>query len=142
MVEDEICVKKITRLILHSCGYRLVTASDGIEALSVFMEHRDALTMIMTDLKMPRLGGMELVREIRDMDGNIPIVVVSGYLDDAVVAELQKFGVTDFLNKPFTGTQLLDLITEVSGRAKLPRRLHRASALTRPERIAAASWEN
>ena len=82
------------------------------------MEHRHALSVVITDLKMPRLDGVGMVGAIRKEDRNVPIVVVSGNLDLRSVTELGHLNVNALLNKPFSMAALLKTITEVSGRER------------------------
>jgi len=120
VVEDEPSVQTFIELLLVSSGYRVICASDGIEGLAAFMEHRHALSVVITDLKMPRLDGVGMVGAIRKEDRNVPIVVVSGNLDLRSVTELGHLNVNALLNKPFSMAALLKTITEASGRDRIP----------------------
>jgi len=120
VVEDERMVQTFLELLLVSSGYRVICANDGVEGLAAFTKHRHSLSTIITDLKMPRLGGLEMVSAIRTQDRNIPIVVVSGHLDVSSVVELKRLQVSALLNKPFTMARLLETITEASGRGRAP----------------------
>lgn len=115
VVEDDPRVQAIIELLLVSSGYRVVTANDGIDGLKVFREHLTTISVVITDLKMPRLNGVGLVHAIRTEAPNIPIVVASGYLDETSVAELKGLDVCAFLNKPVAVAQLLKTLTEAAG---------------------------
>lgn len=76
----------------------IVTASDGRDAFNKIIAHRPHL--LITDLKMPVMSGMELIKRLRAMSINIPIMVLSGYADRGDMIEFIKLGVTDYLDKP------------------------------------------
>jgi len=120
VVEDEASVRKLVEFVLVSSGYRVTCANDGIEGLTAFAKHRHSLSLVITDLQMPRLGGAELIGVIRKENRNILIVVASGYLDEASLAELKKRDVAGFLHKPFTVAQLVKTISDVSARGRDP----------------------
>jgi len=135
MVEDEPSVKRIVGMLLLACGYRLITANDGVEALAMFNEHRRTLTMVITDLQIPGSSGVELVRAIRKLDRDIPVVIASANLDAALAAGFDGLAVTAFLQKPFTAAQLLKIITDSSGTRRVPVQPQGTSVLAKPGRM-------
>ena len=82
LVEDEVDLRDIIELLLVMRGYRVLTAGDGIEALKLFKEYGRTLSVVLTDLRLPRLDGLPMLRAIRKVDPNIPFVVVSGTIAD------------------------------------------------------------
>jgi len=120
VVEDEPSIQKLIELVLQSSGYRVITASDGIQALELYAQNRHALSLVLTDLKLPRLSGLDLVRAIQTKDRHIPVVVASGSLDEWCSEELKSLEVAAFLNKPFTVAQLLETVADVAARRKAP----------------------
>ena len=120
VVEDEPSIQKLIELVLQSSGYRVITASDGIQALELYAQNRHALSLVLTDLKLPRLSGLDLVRAIQTKDRHIPVIVASGSLDEWCSEELKSLEVAAFLNKPFTVAQLLGTVADVAGRRKAP----------------------
>ncbi len=108
LVEDEAVAAKMLSQILNLEGYRVSNAPDGVAALELMAE--EAPDALITDLKMPRGGGSELVREARARHANLPIVVVTGYFTTDVERELKELGVAAILLKPVALRDLIDAI--------------------------------
>jgi two-component system cell cycle sensor histidine kinase/response regulator CckA len=102
LVEDEDIVRSLSRQVLEACGYHVIEARDGIEALEILEKNDMAIDLLITDVIMPRMGGRELSERLRLAKPQLPILFASGYTDEAVV----RHGVLDsninFLQKPFT----------------------------------------
>lgn len=79
LVEDEEQVRDFIRLTLEDMGMRVVTAADGEEALALFHQQGGAFDLMVSDLVMPRMGGAELARRLREEAGDLPVVLISGY---------------------------------------------------------------
>lgn len=100
IVDDEQDNRDLTEMVLHSFGLdHTQTAANGAEALDLM--HRDKINVVLTDLTMPVMNGMELVRQIRARDAfhTVPIIMISG--DKERQVEARQNGVNDFLIKPF-----------------------------------------
>jgi len=78
-------------------GFEVMLAHDGIEAVEVFMDNTDIIDMIVLDLTMPRLGGKEALRRIREIKPDIPVLLSSGYSESKVPTES-----AGFIQKPYT----------------------------------------
>jgi CheY-like chemotaxis protein len=103
VVEDEAAVRALAARVLAGAGYRVVTASDGVEALEV-AQGLDELDLLLTDLVMPRMGGLELSRRIAELRPDLPTAFMSGYADGApLTGELPG----PLLAKPFSVPDLL-----------------------------------
>ncbi len=86
-------------------GYRVTAVADGLEALrTVAGAHVDVL---LTDLRMPRLGGMALLRVAREIRPDIPVIVITAYGDDVTAGEAGARGAVAFLRKPIRRDQIL-----------------------------------
>ncbi len=108
LVEDEPVAAKMLTRILNLEGFRVSNAPDGVRALEQMVDAPpDAL---ITDLRMPRGGGAELVREARALHADLPIVVVTGYFTGDVERELKELGVYTVLLKPVALRDLIDAI--------------------------------
>jgi DNA-binding response OmpR family regulator len=134
IVDDEPNVRLVFRAALEADGYEVAEAGDGEEAVDRL---RGApVDLILLDLRMPRLDGMETLRHLRAVGDDTPVVVVTahGGVPDAVAA--MKLGANDFLEKPMTPEALRGVVSEVLGR-------HAASppgpAATPPEPAPAAA---
>ena len=108
LVQDEPAAAKMLTRILDMEGFRASTAPDGVSALEqMASETPDAL---ITDLKMPRGGGPELVREAGGQHVDLPIVVVTGFFTGEVERELKQLGASTVLLKPVELRDLIDAI--------------------------------
>jgi DNA-binding response OmpR family regulator len=120
IVDDEPNVRLGFRTALETNNYAVQEAGDGQEAL----EHlgRGAASLVLLDLKMPGLGGMETLRRLRDAGNAVPVVIVTahGTIPDSV--EAMKLGAIDFLSKPITPMELRRVVREVIERHARPER--------------------
>lgn len=111
IVEDEPNVRLVLRMALESAEHEVSEAADGLSAL-LFLEKSDA-DVVLLDLLMPELGGMEVLRRIREAGNCVPVVIVTahGSIPDAVAA--MRLGAFDFLAKPMTPDVLRNVVADV-----------------------------
>jgi CheY-like chemotaxis protein len=110
LVDDDAAIRDVGAAILEKHGYRVVHCADGIEALEVFGNRADAISMVITDTDMPRLGGTELARLLAQIRPEIRIIAMSGLNRNKVDepgAGSARTGARPFLIKPFKATDLL-----------------------------------
>ncbi len=115
LVEDESPVRATARRMLERHGYHVLEARHGADALVRFRARRDEIVAIVTDIRMPEMGGIEFVRRLRAEAPRMPVVFASGYADTAHVVndpELERF-----VPKPFHAEQLLRALHEVRAAA-------------------------
>ena len=111
LVEDEPAVRQLFMLALTRAGYRVVEARNGQEALKMFDQHGDAIDLLLTDLRMPYMGGAELAQHLRARRKSLKLIAISGYAG-STEHELDA----DFLAKPFSRDDLLAKVREVLDR--------------------------
>jgi PAS domain S-box-containing protein len=102
LVEDEDLVRSLSRQVLESCGYTVIEAVDGIEALETLEKSETRIDLLITDVVMPRMGGPELAEKLLEKIPNLPILFASGYTDDAIVRHGVLQTNVNFIQKPFT----------------------------------------
>jgi len=102
LVEDEELVRKLSRKMLETCGYTVIEARNGLEALEISENGKCKIDLLMTDVVMPKMGGRELAEKLSVKLPNLRILFTSGYTDDAVVRNGIIETNTNFLQKPFT----------------------------------------
>ena len=114
LVEDEPLLREATSRVLREQGYTVWEASNGHQALSVAQEHADQeLSLLLTDVVMPLMGGVELAAQLRDARPETRVIYTSGYTDDAVLnGDVIERGST-FMQKPFTPTMLTHTVRSV-----------------------------
>ena len=110
LVEDREAVRVLTERILGDSGYVVRSAADGTEALT---HYGDDVDVLVSDIVMPGLSGQELADELRSRRPGLPVVFVSGYTEDHVVEDARRDGATAFVEKPFSGQELLQAVRAV-----------------------------
>jgi len=110
LVEDEAAVRALGRRLLEDNGYRVLTARDGREAQSLYLRDQGEFALIVTDVIMPRMGGVELLLALREAGHSPRVLFVSGYTDDAL-SRLRRLGEdVNLLEKPFSTKDLLERV--------------------------------
>ena len=104
IVEDEENERTGLAELVSGWGYRTDTAADGVEALEKIPVF--APSIVITDVKMPRMGGMELVEKLADMSQTIAVVMVTAYASVETAVEAMRRGAFDYLPKPCTPEQV------------------------------------
>ena len=107
IVDDEFAVRESFRMILKPF-YDLHTAPDGEEALNIIKKRK--IHLVTLDLNMPKLSGIETLREIRKIDAEVPIIIITGYGTQQDQKEALLYGVRDFISKPFNTSKLITAI--------------------------------
>jgi PAS domain S-box-containing protein len=110
VVDDEQNILGITKTILEKYSYDVVSASDGPEALAIFAQQMESISLVLTDVSMPYMDGVTLVRALRKMKPDVPIIASTGQSVEPSVAEFQSLNVKNFLTKPYNTQQLLTTI--------------------------------
>jgi CheY-like chemotaxis protein len=100
VAEDDAAVRMVTRLTLEECGYRVLEAADGEEAVAVFLRHRDAIDLLLLDVIMPRMNGGAVCREIRRHRPAARALFMSGYSDDIISRKGVLAEGFDLISKP------------------------------------------
>lgn len=102
LVEDEDSVRMLGKEILTACGYNVIEAADGSEALRLALNAENPIDLVITDVVMPQMGGRELVERLMAANPQIRVLFTSGYTDDAILRHGIIDKGADFLQKPFT----------------------------------------
>jgi two-component system cell cycle sensor histidine kinase/response regulator CckA len=113
LVEDEPAVRQLFAIALTRAGYRVYEARNGAEALKLFDELGEAVDLLLTDMRMPYMGGAELTQHLRARRSGLKLICISGYPGESTMTE-------DFLAKPFSRDVLLSKVREVLDRPARP----------------------
>ena len=113
VVEDEVSLRDITRQILESYNYRVVTAPNGTEALVTLGQKPSDVRLVITDMMMPFMDGASMIRAIRKIDAGLPIIATSGLTSGEQSREARSLGVQAFLPKPYASETLLRAVRDV-----------------------------
>src|SRR4249920_354058 len=98
--EDEMEVRGYLEMALKCLGYAVELAQDGDEVLSCLQSSRSDIAAVLLDVMMPNRDGLDTLREIRRIDPNLPVIIVSGATSTLKVVTAMKTGATDFICKP------------------------------------------
>jgi len=124
VVDDEPKICQILEQILVARGCLVRVAHDGLEALAAFQQQ--PANMVITDIKMPKLSGLELLRELKHLDPLLNIVVVTAYPSIDTAVEAMQYGACDFITKPFDIVQIQAILYRCQQRMSLSRQLRSA----------------
>jgi PAS domain S-box-containing protein len=116
MVEDEEGVREVVGRMLERLGFHVIMAVDGHDAIRALDEHDGELTAVLLDLSMPRMGGAETVRLLRQRSPELPVVLMSGYTEEDVASKILDGlgGTVGFLHKPFLSEDLSSVLRQIS----------------------------
>lgn len=116
LVEDEEEIREDLALFLEYEEYQVLQASNGKEAYQCYLDN--VLDLIITDIEMPKMNGLELVELIREEDKEVPILVISGYSDKDKLLRAIKLNLVDYIIKPFTQKGILKSIKDIFTKKK------------------------
>src|SRR5687767_1779305 len=109
VVEDEELMRSIIRRLLEDAGFEVFTASTGEAALSII--DRSAISVTLTDIKMPGIDGIELLNRIKSIDESALVIIMTAFSSlDSAIAALRK-GAYDYVTKPFVNEDLVKTVT-------------------------------
>ncbi|MBI4429408.1 MAG: PAS domain S-box protein [Ignavibacteriales bacterium] len=113
VVDDEAAIREITKATLETYGYKVLTASDGAEAVALFVEHNDEIKLVLTDIMMPCMNGDTAIRAILQVDEHAKIIATSGLTSREQIEDVIGRDGISFLPKPYTADKLVHTISEV-----------------------------
>ena len=113
LADDEQAVRVLAERILRRLGFGVITARDGREAVELWNERGHEVDLVILDLTMPRLDGVEVFRRIRDGLAGRPVILTSGYTGNEVLGRLEADHPVSFLQKPFEVAALRRMIQQV-----------------------------
>ncbi len=117
-IDDEPFLVEIGREILLSLGYRVTDFVDGLQALTFLTEHHTEVDLIISDLSMPLVTGVDLARRLRLNDIQVPLIIYTGYDEHLTSRDLTELGIQDVLLKPITHQLMAKKVREVLDKAK------------------------
>jgi len=116
-VEDNLEAREATLSILEEFFRDIVVANDGADGLEKFT--KENIDLIITDINMPKLNGLDMIKKIRDINENIPILVLSAYNESGFFMSSIKLGVEGYLLKPVDINQFMDMLQKVTQKLRL-----------------------
>jgi signal transduction histidine kinase len=115
LVDDEEDVLTVAERMLQVLGHDVITATDGQEAVDVYRNNAGDISLVILDMKMPRMGGEEAFQRIREINNEAKVILVSGYDESTATDGLSELGLAGFLHKPFRMAGLREMLHLVLG---------------------------
>ncbi|ABA20967.1 PAS/PAC sensor hybrid histidine kinase [Trichormus variabilis ATCC 29413] len=113
VVDDEAIIREITKSSLEAYNYRVLTASDGEEAISIYTGYQEQISVVLLDMMMPSMDGAIAIRKLQKINPQIKIIAISGLLSEPHESAIANMGVKAFLSKPCTAKELVQTIHTV-----------------------------
>ena len=113
IVDDEVAICEITKTSLETYNYRVLTASNGVEALALYSQHKDQIDLVLTDMMMPSMDGVAMINALQKINSQVKIIAISGLISNEKAAKAADNTVKAFLPKPCTAKELLQAINSV-----------------------------
>jgi CheY-like chemotaxis protein len=109
LVDDELSLRNLGRAILERYGYQVLLAENGIQALEIYRDSGDQIDLVILDLTMPRLSGVDTLRQLMDMDPDIRVILASGYSAEHVLTSKDD-RTLGFISKPYCADELANAV--------------------------------
>jgi two-component system cell cycle sensor histidine kinase/response regulator CckA len=113
VVDDEATVRDIAKEMLAEIGLRVITASDGYQAVEVFRENIDEISCVLLDLTMPGLDGTQVFQEMQAISSDVKVILSSGYNEQDATQRFVGKGLAGFIQKPYSMAKLAEKLNEV-----------------------------
>ncbi|MEH1916625.1 PAS domain S-box protein [Nostoc sp.] len=110
VVDDEAQIREIATIILENHNYKILTASNGIEAIALYAQHKHQINAVLMDLMMPEMDGITAIRTLRKMSNQLQIIACSGLNSMDVFTQAADVNVQVILSKPYTARELLNTL--------------------------------
>jgi len=110
VIDDEPVIRELASDILEDCGYSVITASDGSEAVEVFAVRHESIDLVLLDLTMPGMNGIETFAELRKIDPDARVLMSSGFVHDERIGRAASTGAAGFIHKPYTLEKLSEMV--------------------------------
>jgi excisionase family DNA binding protein len=115
VVDDEASIRELLAKTLALAEYDVETAGDGAMALDRLREHRGDYDLMIADLRMPGMDGLALIREVKHINPNLPVIIITGFSSESSAIEAVNLGVAGYLTKPFRVPQVLAAAAKALG---------------------------
>jgi two-component system, cell cycle sensor histidine kinase and response regulator CckA len=110
LIDDELPVCEITSAVLEMSNYRVIIANDGAQAVALYLENRNEISLVITDMVMPVMDGPATIRALQSVNPGVKIIVVTGLMPKDTEAAASQYGVTTLLQKPYSAETLLKAV--------------------------------
>lgn len=112
-VEDETIVLQALSGMITAQGYKVITATDGFEAVETFKKMKDEIDLVIMDIGLPKMSGWDVFTEMKKEKDDVKVIISSGYLDPKIKSEKTLAGIKEFIQKPYDPNQILRSVRKV-----------------------------
>ncbi|MDI6802542.1 MAG: PAS domain S-box protein [Bacteroidota bacterium] len=113
VIDDEDMLRSLLTEMLTDSGYKVLVASNGLEAIEIYQKQKNEIDLVISDIGMPKMGGEETFKQLKLMRGDVKLIFISGFLEIEKKIELENLGICGFIQKPFQAYQLLNFIHQI-----------------------------
>jgi two-component system cell cycle sensor histidine kinase/response regulator CckA len=110
VVEDEELLLELLKEMLEREGYRVITASDGNQAVNMYLHDKESISLVLSDMGLPGMGGWDVLRQLKAINPKVKVILSSGFMDTKVRQEMIRSGAKDFIQKPYTPEKVIQQI--------------------------------
>ena len=115
LVDDEKIVRTVLKMLMETLGFTVITASDGVEAIKLFQQNKNEIVLVLMDMTMPRKNGIEAFSEMKEIQPDVKVIILSGHSAESSSNEMMNLGICRVLQKPVTISVLSITIKDVLG---------------------------
>ena len=110
VVEDEELLLDLLKEMLEAEGYRVITATDGNQAVNLYRSEKEKVSLVLSDMGLPGMGGWEVLRQLKTINPMVKVILSSGFMDSKVRQDMILSGAKDFIQKPYTPEKVVQQI--------------------------------
>ncbi len=113
VVEDDDSLRELLRTMLEAHDFKVLTATDGLDAVEVFTKNKDSIGVVLSDLGLPYLGGWDAFLRMKEVNPAIKGILASGYFHPGVKEEIIKSGAENFIQKPYNTPEIVAMLHRI-----------------------------
>lgn len=113
VIDDETIVRELAQMMLQRLGYTVSTAADGEAGINTYVHQQNQIDLVLVDMSMPDMDGMQCFKQLREINGNVKVILTTGFSREYLDAEAPhspETSINGFLQKPFLMQDLSDLL--------------------------------
>ena len=116
LIDDDDMIISVYSQILRRYGYKVLIATNGKEAIEIYIENKDQISLVVLDMIMPEMNGDKVFTSIKEINPGVKVLLSSGYSHGNIVRDLMQLGCDGFIEKPFNTEKFLQKIGEILNR--------------------------
>ncbi|MBF0549603.1 MAG: response regulator transcription factor [Deltaproteobacteria bacterium] len=113
LVDDEELLLEIGQDMLDSCGYKVIVAASGEEAVDIYRSEKDDIRVVILDLNMPGMGGIACLQRLISLRPDVKVIISSGYTTPDILEEVKNAGAAGFVGKPYQLDEMIAKICDI-----------------------------